>query len=244
MTGSRTLLVLAGYSGVGKTRLTDWALSHRAPIFGRSFSETFLALKRPRNPDVEAGHRGASALRPLTLFDVVRVDCSRLRDVVLLHLDLLSVVTAPFLIEDPVFRDRIFPRVTTSLMVDDENAILFDALLAHRFFRSFDAVAVNTLVAPWSVNAEQWLGRLRGGAPKYPQLLDQRRRHFQNTKQGPSVHRAVHSAWFGSLGRAALAWSALSWFERGRLRITPAPLDLTASPVGLFQQSIDRGEGR
>lgn len=235
MTVPRTLLVLGGYSGVGKSRLTDSALAGRIPIFGPRFSEVFFALERGAVPATMASaSAGKGTLRAMSLTGLTRVDCSRLREVVLLHLDLLSVVTAPFVIEDPALRERICPRMLSSMLSAQENAVFFDHLFAHRFFRAFDAIAINTLIAPWSVNAEQWLRRSRGSAPNHPEMFKQRRRHFEDAKWSPSVHRSVHAAWFQSLSRLAPAWSALSWFDGNLLRMAPAPTGIEQCPSGLF----------
>lgn len=190
-----TLLLLAGYCGVGKSTLMRHALAQRVPLFGPAHAESFLAVRPPpRLPEwsVPAAELAAcgSWFNDVHLRQFKPGQAPR---TLVLHVDLVSFFTIPY--HDASAVADILPRTLANLQQPEANRRFARMQFAQHVLASASRVAVTTLYAPWEANRRRWLGRHKreGREP------DPGRAWLFDPRVGPAIHRELHERWFEAL---------------------------------------------
>ena len=178
----RTLFLMAGYSGVGKSALLRYALINKIPIFGEEFDHLFQTIKIPPIRE-EWGMTTQEIVDHGTWFDLIHLPgLSQLQDLpasVMLHVDLVTALGL----------DTKSGRTT----MNSSAAMLprFRRVLSVPFMNNFDTVVVNTLYASWQTTANQWNERQRQrGCREEPREF-----LFDFSKPAIELYNTAYRAW-------------------------------------------------
>lgn len=224
----RTLLILAGYPGVGKSTLLGVALSKRLPLFGQAFDPAFQSTRPPpRQPEHMLG--GEEILAAGAWFTdhnlPFLLDLADLPACVVMHIDLLALIGyRPHLRNLPAELEALMPISAATLAHRERTRVLYRHVLSCDFFGRFDAVVVNTLHAPWEAVAARWNARdLAQGRPATRAGRFMRHYIFGAAEPGRAIHATVHAAWSDSLPTMRPTRSWRSEIVNGQLRMKLAP---------------------
>lgn len=159
----RVLLIIAGFSGSGKTTVINKVLSGKLQIFPESFHDRLLLLKKLKDqsePTQRKKHGSDSLLFSGGKIDLV-AKLKELPDTAVMHLDLLSLLVAPnhYAGQPTKLWQHYFPRKLRTLDDHSINQQLMRLFVQQEFFNQFDNIAINTVVAPWETIKSRWLLR-------------------------------------------------------------------------------------
>lgn len=224
----RTLLVLAGYPGVGKSTLLGVALRRRLPLFGEEFDPAFQTTRLPpRLPEHTLGSEEILAAGAwFTDHNLpFLLDLADLPACVVMHIDLLALIGyRPHLRNLPAALEALMPLSAAALAHRERIRALYRHVLSYDFFGRFDAVVVNTLHAPWEAVAARWNARdLAQGRPATRAGEFMRHNIFGAEEPGRAIHATVHAAWSDSLPSMRPTRSWRSEIIEGKLRMKLAP---------------------
>jgi hypothetical protein len=183
----RTLLILAGYTAVGKTTIAVDALRSKRPLFGKEYDELLQRFRMPsRFPEMALGiDEKLAGGTWLSYEDIELLEGIRdLPDAFFIHVDLISARL-------PRGTDISFAEELIDGRANDE---AFRAALSAPFFSSFGEVVVNTLYAPWATIAGRWTRR--EGTRPHPKG---RHHLFSFEHPGVEIHRSIYESWFRCL---------------------------------------------
>lgn len=214
-----TLLILAGYSGTGKSTLLTRALKERIPLFGEKLDPVFQGFHVPKSlPEERNAYREIVSWN--SWFNGVHLpELANDPDApgqVLLHLELLHAVTKlPSKMVD-ASRETAGVSVDVRLSADEQAHLsALNKVFAHPFFKRFRAIAINTVYAPWEITAARWQQRTKPGRAQ------QSARFYLYDFNCPrsDIHASVYRAWFTQISRLALDVSMLSVIDDDGLTV-------------------------
>ena len=195
-----TLLLLAGYCGVGKSTLTLAALKRDLPLFGAAHQPAFRRTALPpRLPEwAVPAHELVAAGSWFNDKHLRQLSPGQLPRTFVLHVDLVSFFTQPY-VEDTAPVADIMPRTLGNLQDAEANRRFARMQLSCPLLKGHKRVAVTTLYAPWEENARRWFHRHErtGLTP------DAGRAWLFDARFGPAIHREIHARWI----------EALQWLE-------------------------------
>lgn len=230
----RTLLLMAGYPGVGKSTLLTRALSEGLAPFGDSDDAYFRSVRLPpRFPE--------SMLPARELLDCgtwfaqhdipFLAALERLPEVVLIHIDLICMFS---LFGDSMVRAgatadvlEMLPPSHQTLADRSKTASMYRHLLSLGFFQRFDRRVVNTIHAPWSTIAQRWHEREVMTNHRWQTLPNSRfvRKHVLNPQRPrQDIYRGVYGGWLDALDawRPDLSLTTEVLDDRITSRVRPA----------------------
>ena len=193
----KTLFILAGYRGVGKTTLCVSALEKKLSLFGLEFDPLFqLTQVPPKYPEWElsleqlleartwVGDSNLNALGAL----------KGIPDHLVMHIDLLSLLsnrhcypdhTLPYSLSDD--QHQSFDHLADAAI--NESAMLL--YLSNDFFKQFTNIVINTLYARWNVTALQY--QKRKGPSFSPHLFPDF--CFDLNQPGEKNYESIYRTW-------------------------------------------------
>lgn len=196
----KILFILAGYSGVGKSTLLVNALRNNLPIFGSEYNGIFQSTKTsPRFPEWTLSSQEilnhGSWFRENDISFLAKD--SPLPHHIVLHVDLIELLHNQYSLQNcPDELISLLPRTFNSFANDAHNELFFRYILSNDFYKKFDHIIVNTLIASWETNTKQWqtrqstqLVREKGLRP----LL------FNFRHPRPDIHQSILKSWLNSI---------------------------------------------
>ncbi len=202
-TPSRTLFILAGMPGSGKTHLLHRALSKQLPIFGKWDDALFQQTRRPSVYPEERMHL-AERLRVGTWVSesqIFRLPATERSSARVVHLDLfwfLQVLQFANASSTPVSQADYLCSETLCDAARLEAA--YRALLTASAFRQWDRIAVNTLHPPYAHTATQWVAR--ESTVQRPERIKAspparflREQLYAHTECGQQIYDACYQGW-------------------------------------------------
>ncbi len=207
-TPSRTLFILAGMPGSGKTHLLHLALSKQLPIFGKCDDALFQQTRRP-SVYPEERMRLDERLREGTWvseWEIFRVPASARSSARVVHLDLfwfLQVLQFADESSAPVPRADYLCSETLCDAASLEAG--YRALLTASAFRQWDRIAVNTLHPPYTRTVTQWVARESTierperikASPPARFLQDEL---YAHTESGQQMYDTFYQGWQRAIG--------------------------------------------
>ncbi len=224
-TACRTLFILAGMPGTGKSRLLQLALSKASPIFGEADNEVFQKT-RPASVYPEEQLSLETRLRMGTWVNathIVRLPASALSSQMVVHLDLFRFLQLLRLLQTPQCQRDLPASLAQfnclsfeALSAQHRVEAAYRALLSLPFFRCWDRIVVNTLRPSYARTVAQWT--TRESVLQRPHWITSspvreflRDRIYDSSNGGQQVYDALYERW----------QRAISWLKPG-IRLSTA----------------------
>ena len=176
----RTLFLLAGMPGSGKSTILRKAYSNNLQIFGEKHHEAFLQTNLQRS----AGKLGELEYIRLKRHSFHAIDIPRLRpgknmpSCILVHMDLRNILARLSITHSENITDifksihnLVVPREDISLLHGETNDLLLRNYLSDPFFHKFDRVILNTLYCDFQQNCLQYLNSSRWEGGTKPEMM-------------------------------------------------------------------------
>jgi hypothetical protein len=226
----RMLFILAGYPWVGKTTLLINALKKGIPIFGERYDALFQETKVPVTFPEWAIDPKETLARGSWFSDNHIPFLSQLGELpehVVLHVDLAALVGPLSESQEfPPGMRALLPRTLENLADDAHNELFFRHALSKGFFRKFDHVIVNTLIAPWETLAARW--QRKGSKHNRKQGL------FDFKRPRIDIYRSIYDSWLRAVSTLDPDLALMTEIKEGRLSIKALRQGSKAENIGGF----------
>lgn len=212
-------MILAGYSGAGKTSLTCFCLKNRVPLFGQANADIFFNLQiPPRFPewrmDVQTIIKNRHWFSTPHLAPLHELD--QHPDSALIHFDLLTLIKRKAQITPGQSAAPAQPRSFDSLRNVEENVAAYaESLANNRFLLGFEQVIINTLYVPYDQNCRQWHMKRRKSDVHRGAIF------FNPDAPEEKIHQAAYEAWQIYASTRMKATLLKSRVEDGKLHVSP-----------------------
>ncbi len=229
----RTLFILAGMPGSGKTRLLHLALQRQMPIFGTADDPLFQQTRRPTvYPDermsLDERLRLGTWISEVNLLRLPAARTSASPATFVVHLDLFWFLQMlQRLVNSPL---KLTPADYLSADVLSDPVIIeaaYRTLLTVRAFRQWDRILINTIQPAYARTAAQWHDReavLRRPSHAFTVAIGRflRDELYDHTERGQRVYGALYRGWQrASTVRASGAQWLTQVDENGVFRVRP-----------------------
>lgn len=205
-TGGRTLFILAGMPGSGKSRLLHLGLSKRLPIFGEVDQPAFETMRLPEvYPEDQISV--AQRLRTGTWISethLCQLPASAMPPTVVVHLDLFCFLLLLHFATNRLPALADLDCLSAAALSDGARVTTaYRALLSQPFFQHWDRIAVNTLCPPYSRTAAQWHDReavvQRPERTRQSVPMQFLRDEIYGSPGGQRVYTGLYTAWQNAL---------------------------------------------
>ncbi len=230
----RTLFILAGMPGSGKTRLLHLALQRQMPIFGTADDPLFQQTRRPTvYPDERMSLDERLRLGTwISEVHLLRLPAARTLTspvTFVAHLDLFWFFQMLQRLVNPPLKLAPADYLSADVLSDPATTeAAYRALLTVRAFRQWDRILINTIQPAYARTAAQWHDResvLRRPPHAFTAAIGRflRDELYDHTERGQRVYDALYQGWQRASGVLAPRARWLTQVDNdGAFRIRPA----------------------